>query len=163
MGIKRRLALMVLIMASATPVGIGAQGFTTRRQSRVPATVVFVDSLPVSGVPFVVNRRPDLSPADLIVLRSSATPAEFSDAVRSLLTARQAGGDLPIGAAIVRMRPHQRLQGTRPPFPWTARVLADLRGATPRAIPGLGIVRAVDIWLPRQARARGQLGPARPQ
>jgi hypothetical protein len=138
-----------------------AQGSTRGPSVRFPVTVALVDSLPVPGVSFVVQRRADLTPADLILVRVGTNPAEVSDAIRTLITARQASGDLPATTATIRMRPQQRTQSGRREFPWSPRVLADLRRAPPRTIPGVGNVRAVDIWLPSQARRSGQMGPAR--
>ena len=125
---------------------------------RFPATVVLVDNLPVPGASFVVTRRPDLTPADLILVHANTTPAQLSDAVRTLLAARQASGDVPITQATIRMRPQQQSQRVRKDFPWVPRVLADLRKAGGRTIPGVGRARAVDILLPSQAPKGGQLG-----
>jgi hypothetical protein len=141
-------ALALLLIPDAAP----AQAARSRAPARFPATVAMVDSLPVPGVSFVVQRRPDLTPSDLILVRESATPAEVSDAVRTLLTARLIGGDLPTSHATIRLRPREQSQAARREFPWTPRVLADLRRATTRSIPDVGTVRAVDIWLPSQAR-----------
>lgn len=151
-------ALALLLIPDATP----AQARRSRAPVRFPATVAIVDRLPVPGVSFVVQRRPDLTPSDLILLRASATPAEVSDAVRALLTARQVSGDLPTTTATIRLRPRQESQFKRRDLPWTPRVLADLRRATTRTIPGVGTVRAVDIWLPSQAR-RDVVGLTRSQ
>ncbi|HEY9230212.1 MAG TPA: hypothetical protein VIP11_26400 [Gemmatimonadaceae bacterium] len=126
------------------------------------ATVAIVDDLPVPGVPFVVQRRPDRKPADLILLRASATPAELSDAVRTLLTARQSGGDYPITKATVRMRPHQKSGNARQEFRWANQLLTRLRAAKPRRVDGAGTVRAVALWLPKQVRPGGQIGLPKP-
>jgi hypothetical protein len=134
------------------------------RPQRVPVTVVLVDRLAHPDVPFVMQRRPDLRPQDVIVLRSDATPDQLSDAVRGLLTARQAGGDSAAAPAAMRIRPNtpaltgaNRAAASRPTLPWAPRVLADLRRAEYREVPGIGHVRAVEIWLPRQGRPARRL------
>ena len=145
-------------MASAP----AAQQPANRQPRRVSATVVLVDSLTQPDAPFVIVRRPGSTPADLILLRSGADAAQLSEAVRGLLTARQANGDFAPTAAIFRVRPHQRAGAiARPAFPWAPRVLNDLRRAEPREISGVGRVRAVQIWLPRQGTGGG--GPSRSQ
>jgi hypothetical protein len=140
---------------------VDAQSSRVYRPARVPAAVVLVDRLPVPGAQFVVQRRPDLNHADVILLLPSAGPSELSDAVRTLITARQAGGDFPIDKATIRMRPKPGAQPARRIFPWSERVLTDLHGATPRAVSGLGTVRAIEIFLPRQQRRTGRAGLTR--
>jgi hypothetical protein len=126
---------------------------------RVPVTVVLVERLPQTDAPFVIQRRPDLTPRDVILLRSDATADQLSDAVRSLLTIRQAGGDSASARANMRMRPHLsagtrsgRRVTPRRALPWVQRVLADVQKAALRDVPGVGRVRAVEIWLPAQQR-----------
>jgi len=133
-----------------------------RTPKQVVATVAMVDSLPFPGVPFVVQRRPDRTPRDLILVRASATPNELSDAVWTLLNARRAGGDYPIAKAMVRMRPGQQSPKLRKQFPGTPGVLGRLHSAKPRAIEGIGTARAVAIWLPRQGHSSGSTGPKKP-
>lgn len=122
--------------------------------TRVPATVVFADQA-VQAEPFVVHRRTDAE-VDVIVLRSDATVEQLSDAVRALMTIRQLGGDTASSPGIMRMRPRPVGPGRAAahPVPWAGRVLADLKKAEPRDVPGLGRVRAVKIWLPRQRIGR---------
>jgi hypothetical protein len=128
--------------------------------SRVPVTLVLVDRLTQSDAPFVIERRPDLTPRDVIVMRADATPDQLSDAVRSLITIRQAGGDTAAARGTMRVRPQNVWAGgarhptARRALPWAARVLGDLQRAAARDIAGIGRVRAVEIWLPAQARGR---------
>ena len=125
--------------------------------NRVGATVVLVDSIGQRNAAFVIVRRPGASPADLVLVRSDVDAVQLSDAVRGLLTARQADGDFASTAATFRVRPQQRAgAGARPVFPWAPRVLNDLRRAAPREISGIGRVRAVEIWLPRQGAGRSR-------
>jgi hypothetical protein len=153
---KRSLCTVVVVIAALCAItDAQAQPRQARNLRRVPVTVAFVDSLPVPGTSFVVRRRPTETPSDVILLRPDAGAGELSDAIRTLLTARQAGGDFPITAATVRMRPHQRVPGQRPAFPWGQRVLHDMARAAPRPVAGVGTVRAVEIFLPSQRRGSG--------
>ena len=156
-------ALAAAVAAIFAATDVPAQQPTVRKPQHVAATVAMVDEVPVPGAPFVVQRRPGATPADLILIRPSATAAELSDAVRTLATARAASGDYPLVPGIVRMRPNQKWQAVRKELPWTHGVLARLRNAQPRSIEGVGTVRAVAIWLPKQTRGSGALGaPKKP-
>lgn len=117
---------------------------------RVPVTVVLVERLPVPGEPFVVQRRPGAAERDVILLPADADATLFSEAVQMLLIARQAGGDTPVTAVTLRVRPQRGRTAPRPVFPWAQRVLADLRRAEARPVEGVGTAPAVEIWLPRQ-------------
>lgn len=153
MKLRTLLIAFVLGVNASTPA---AQQPGKSQPRRVAATVVLVDSVAQPDAPFVIVRRPGATPADLILVRSSVNATQLSDAVRGLLTARQANGDFPVAAATFRVRPHQRAGATaRPAFPWAPRVLNDLRRAEVREISGIGRVRAVQIWLPRQGNGRG--------
>ena len=157
--IRSELLSAALLFGVCGSLSAQLEGSRTRAQ-RVPVTVVLVDRLPQSGSPFLVQRRPDLRPNDVILLPSDATAAALSDAVRTLLTARQVSGDSPTARVTMRMRPHR--QGARVAareFPWVHRVLADLRHSGRRDVAGVGKVRAVEIWLPRQARRSQRARP----
>lgn len=148
-------AAVALVFA---PGSVSTQQPTARTPQRVQATIAMVDSLPVPGAPFVVQRRPDRTPADLVLVRTTASSAELSNAVRTLVAARAAGGDYPVVSGIVRMRPHQQSRGVPKQLPWAAGVLRRLRSANPDTIDGIGVVRSVVIWLPKQGRSRGGIG-----
>lgn len=111
-----------------------------------------MDRLPQPGVPFLVQRRPDVAPYDLILLRSDANAEQLSEAITTLLVVRQAAGDTATTPGMVRIRREEQSRGARPAYPWVPRVLADLRRAAPREVAGIGTVPAVEIWLPRQHR-----------
>lgn len=126
-----------------------------RRPTRVPVTLVLVDRLPVGDAPFLVRRRTDVSPRDVILLRTDASQAQVSEAIRTLLVARQVSGDTATHPAILRVRPHGAGHAAaHREFPWVPRVLADLRRAELTDVPGIGRVRAVQIWLPPQRVSR---------
>jgi hypothetical protein len=128
-----------------------AQQTTPRQPTRVPVTLVLVDELPAADGAFRVQRRA-FEPRDVILLRSDATRDQLTDAIRALLAIRQFDGDTPSRLGAMRMRPHQTHTGARREFPWSGRVLADLRRAEPQDVAGIGRVRAVRIWLPPQHR-----------
>jgi len=115
---------------------------------RVPVTVALVEQLPHGAGLFEIVRRAGASPHDVILLsRTTAGEEELSEAIRTLLAARQHGGDLPTRDASLRER--QR-NGPMDPFPWAGRVLRDVRNTAPRPLPGHGDVSFVQIWLPKQ-------------
>jgi hypothetical protein len=116
-----------------------------RRPTRVAVTVALVDRLPDS---VSILRRKNVEPLDVILLHTSADARQLSSAVYDLLMVRQVGGDTAETPGRMRVRANQR--GTRPVLPWAERVMAHLRRAEPRAIRGVGTVRAVQIWLPPQ-------------
>jgi hypothetical protein len=128
------------------------QNAALRAPTRIPVTVVLVESALPGNEAWVVQRRPGASPEDVILLRITADAGQLAEAVRTLLVIRQADGDRPNVGRTLRIRPQQRQQGAAREIPWIPRVWADLRRAEPRVVAGLGIVRAVDIWLPPQHR-----------
>ena len=143
-------ALLVAAALAAGPVVLAAQRAGERAPTRVPLTVVLVSELPRPGAAYEIQRRPTGSDLDVILLLDTATPEQLSEAVRGVLTARQAGGDTATRAGTFRVRPHRSTARTA--LPWAARVLTDLRAAHVRQVPGVGRVRAVRIWLPPQRR-----------
>lgn len=148
-------ALCAFVLITCSPTA--AQHREPRGRERVPALVVLVDSIRELDAPYVIMRRPGSTPADLIVLRADADASQLSDAVRGLLTARLANGDVPPSAATFRVRPHQRGgAAAQPALPWAPRVINDVRRAPVREISGIGRVRAVQIWLPRQGTGRAK-------
>lgn len=117
--------------------------------ARVPATVALIEELPAPNAGFLIVRRPNVSPHDVILLpRNGASPRMLSDAVRALLLARRNGGDQPSTSQTLRVR--SRDESSHRILPWTTRVMQDLRRADPLPITGIGSVSAVQIWLPPQ-------------
>jgi hypothetical protein len=139
-------AAVLLLPVSGAGQAARAPGAPTR----VPVTVVLVERLPVPGAPFVVQRRPGAAQQDVILLPASADAQLFSEAVQMLLVARQAGGDTPVTAATMRVRPQRGRNTPQRVLPWAQRVLNDLRRAEARPVEGIDSVQAVEIWLPRQ-------------
>lgn len=146
----------LLMLAPAALYGQQADSVRTGRRAptRVPLTIALVQVLPHRSAPYAIQRRTSGEVRDVVLLAESATAEQLSDAVRGVLTARLVDGDTVTRAGTVRVRLHGPGATPRPPFPWAQRVLADLRRAPLRTVAGVGTVRAVKIWLPRQARTR---------
>lgn len=152
---NRILALAVAVLTpTASEALLSQRTPSPGRPTRVPVTLALIETPSIGAERWVVQRRPDLSPHDVIVLHPNVTADELSDAVRALLTVRQVDGDTSIRRAMLRVRPEQRRPDARRPFPWTQGVLADIRRAMPQPVAGIGNVRAVQIWLPPQGRGR---------
>lgn len=102
--------VLVLLMAFTCVPSAGAQreDRSERRSEagRVPVTIVLVDSLAQPDATYLIMRRADAAPADVILLRAGADADQLSDGVRALLVARQAGGDHPSTTRTLRVRPH---------------------------------------------------------
>jgi len=150
-----RPKLSTSVLACMLMMFIGALGAQQGTPRRVPVTIVMMDRLSQADAPFVIQRRPDLTPRDVIVVRTDATADQLSDAVRSLLTIRQVSGDTAETQSTMRMRRHSSGARNRRALPWVQRVLADLRLAAEKDVLGIGRGRAVEIWLPAQARRGG--------
>jgi len=125
-----------------------------RRPTRVPVTIVQVAQIAQGNAAFTVQRRRDIAPHDVILLREDANPGDLSDAIRTLLIVRQANGDTAAAPATFRARPGAGpQQRARTPLPWVGRVLSDLQNSVVRDVPGYGRAKAVEIWLPPQRRS----------
>jgi len=150
--------LLLAFIALTWAPSITAQGQTPQQRrsqpGRVPVTIALVDSIAQPNAPFVIVRRADVAPNDVILLRTGADAQHLSEAINALLVARQASGDRPATTGTFRVRPRQNVRTARRGLPWAPRVLADLRRATRQTIPGLGTYPAVVIWLPRQQTRR---------
>lgn len=154
--LSRILGVLIAALALLPTSGAGQSTRAPGAPTRVPVTIALVDRLPVPDAPFVVLRRPDTAPRDVILLPAATADGRLlSESVQMLLIARQGGGDTPAKAATMRVRPQRGRSTPRSVFPWAQRVLADLRRAEARPVDGVGTVPAVEIWLPRQfGRAR---------
>jgi hypothetical protein len=147
--LSRILGVLTAAALTLTPSPGAAQ---VSRPSRVPATIVIVERLPVVGASFLVLRRASAAPRDVILLPAGADARMLSEAVQTLLVARQAGGDTTTASATLRVRPQRGRTSQRPVLPWAQRVLNDLRRAEARPVEGVGSAPAVEIWLPAQTR-----------
>lgn len=143
---RAAFVLFVLLCLDAA-----AHAQAVRPPTRVPVTVALVERLPDGGV-FQIRRRADVAPLDVILLRADADAANLSEAIRTLLLARAQGGDTTRTPQTLRLRLEPGRHTME--LPWALRVLTDLQRAGTREIPGVGVVRAVEIWLPPQRRSR---------
>lgn len=151
------------LVASAVALALLSSPATLDGQAgkRVAVTVALAEAAP-EGARFLVKRFPGAVNPDVIVLAPDATDAELSSAVRTLLVVRQREGDVPRIKRTLRIRPGSTPVVAQAPLPWAARVLGDASRSARAAIPGVGSVRAVQIWLPGQD-ARRPAKPVSPQ
>lgn len=142
------ISSVLLLALLSTPAALDGQA-----AKRVAATVAVADAAP-EGARFLVKRFPGGPNSDVIVLAPDATGAELSSAVRTLLIVRQREGDVPRIKRTVRIRPGSNSIAAQAPLPWAARVLGDASRSARAVVPGVGSVRAVQIWLPGQDARR---------
>jgi hypothetical protein len=142
------------LLAASPPQGaLALHAQAPKASTRVPVTIALVERLADANAATMILRRADIAPYDVILLRSNASGKELSKAVLDLLAIRGIAGDTARSTATVRIRPQWNTVGrTGPELPWAHRVVADLQRAEPRSIPGIGTVRAVEIWLPPARR-----------
>ncbi|HEX9939445.1 MAG TPA: hypothetical protein VGB15_20045 [Longimicrobium sp.] len=154
---RRAVLAVVLVAAVSAARDVSAQSGIRARRPRVPVTIAFVDTLHAGAGDYVILRGGD-GGRDVILLRPSADAATFSDAVRSVMLIRTVRGEPGGNPHLVRTR--GAAGGNRPsrPLPWATRVLDDLRKSTPREVASLGMVPAMEIWLP--AQQHGGAAPA---
>lgn len=140
---RRMLLLLVMaVLPLSTPAAAQAG-------SRAPAVVVISSDSQAGDTPFRIARFAGKAPRDVILLSPGADAAILTRAVEALLAARRQTGGHANTDAMLRVRPRSGAT-RRPPanLPWAARVVEDVRAAAPREVPGIGKVRAVQIWLP---------------
>ncbi len=130
------------------PVSVSAQA--DQSAARSPVLIALVDTLPDTTPRFRVVRLAGESRREVVLLPADATPDLLTAALETLRVLWAGGGDdasVAVGGAMFRRAP--ATAETRPArvLPWADRVLRDLRDARPRHVPGVGHVRAVQIWL----------------
>jgi hypothetical protein len=118
--------------------------------NRVPVTIAIGTYSSSGNAPFVIQRRREIEPLDVIILSPWATDDDLANAVRALLLSRQIAGDTSLSAAKLGMRPDLAHRGTARQYPWVRRVLVDLKRADRNNLPGVGYLQSVRIWLPPQ-------------
>lgn len=151
MRLRSTASFSVLAVLLGCAQTMDAQTNAPVPRARVPVTVALVDSLPMDDPGYRILRRAGGTPRDVILLRSAADGAIFSEAVRSLAVIRAVTGDTADASAFVRAHPSAGEPARTRVLPWAERVLNDLRSANPRVVPGVGRVRAVEFWLPAQS------------
>jgi hypothetical protein len=140
--------VLILLVAALLPLSaLPAAAQSTRLAPRTPALVALSPDLRGAETPFRLVRFGGSSPRDVILLAPDADASALTQAVEALMVVRRHGGDdARVNATFRARQPRQRPRV----LPWAARVLQDVRNAPPREIPGVGRIRAVQIWLPRQ-------------
>lgn len=93
-------------------------------------------------------------------LNVHTSPVLLTEALKTLRLVWAQGNSRADAAgehALFRRSPATAAARPRRVLPWAARVLDDLREAPPRHVPGVGRVKAVQIWLaPMPAHAVGR-------
>lgn len=145
-------ALMVVVVTGAfEALPAQATSDVSGRRPRVPVMIALSEALPQEGAGYTIYRNPGQAQRDVILLRADADERVLSEAVRALLAARRYDGDRAVATSMLRARRPLAVREQAPAaLPWAARVLRDLRAANPRSIEGVGTVKAVEIWVPRQ-------------
>jgi hypothetical protein len=155
----RNLLICILTLGCGL-LGRPVSAQADQRAARVPVLLAVVDSLPDTGLRFRIVQMVGESVRDVVLLPPDANPDLLAEALETLRMVWTRGGDPGTAGGGVMFRRAESRTEPRPRRvpPWSDRVLHDLREARPRQIPGVGHVRAVQIWLaPRPAgAARGQ-------
>lgn len=155
-----RELLICILTLGCTLLGRPAGAQEDRRTPRVPVLLAVGDSFPETAHRFRIVRLAGGSVRDVLLLPPDATPELLAAAMETLRRVWARSGDVNRagGSVMFRRAPDLPQPRSRRVPPWSSRVLSDLREAPPRHIPGVGHVRAVQIWLaPLPAgTARGQ-------
>lgn len=149
----RSLLLAVGLVLVPNAFCIAQQQTPAPARARVPALVAISPDLQGAETPFRLARFGGNSPRDVILIAPDADAAVLTQAVEALMVVRRQSGDAASASATFRVQQPQRARV----LPWAARVLQDVRNAAPRAIPGVGRMRAVQIWLPAQRGGGGMV------
>ena len=153
MRLKTAAVLFTGLGLSLVPDYLCSQEPSSRTVRRVPVTVALSPSALQSGEKFLIRRNP--APRDdVILLAPDAAAVDLADAVEALVQIRRATGDVAASSKAFRLRPspQNRRSGNR--MGWTRRVVRDIQVAEQLHVQGMGFVRALKIWLPRQASQR---------
>jgi hypothetical protein len=152
----RKLICLLMLAAglAALPWSVSAAQQTQGARGRVPTLVAISPDLQGAETRFRLARFGGNAPRDVILLAPEADAATLTQAVEALLAVRRQSGDVATSNAMLRTREPQRARV----LPWAARVVQDVRAAAPRQIPGVGRLRAVQIWLPAQQRGGHTFG-----
>lgn len=129
---------------------LAAQQAQASPRTRVPVLVAISPELQGTAMPFRLARFGGNSPRDVILLAPGADATVLTQAVEALMIVRRHIGDNAGAGATFRARQPQLPRV----LPWAARVMQDVRSAAQRDIPGVGRLRAVQIWLPAQSVGR---------
>lgn len=144
----RKLICLLMLAAgvAALPWTVSVAQQTQGARGRVPALVAISPAMEGAETRFRLARFGGNAPRDVILLTPDADAADLTQAVEALLVVRRHSGDVATADVTLRTRQPQRARV----LPWAARVVHDARAAAPRQIPGIGRLRAVQMWLPAQ-------------
>lgn len=152
--LKRLIVLVLLGGALSAGAASGQNGHgMAGSASRIPVLLAVVDTLPYTAPRFRIVRLADNSARYVVVLPADVTSELLSEAVENVrIVSVQPDPETP--RAMFRAAPGTADSRPRRELPWAERVIRDLRDARERHVPGVGQVRAVQIWLaPRPAEA----------
>lgn len=130
------------------PGSVSAQA--DQSAARSPVLIAVVDTLPDTAPRFRVVRAAGESRREMLLLPADATPDLLTAALETLRVLWAGGGDdasVAVGGAMFRRATASAENRPVRVLPWADRVLRDLRETHPRHVPGVGHVRAVQIWL----------------
>jgi hypothetical protein len=115
---------------------------------RIPVLLAVVDTLQDTKSRFRIVRLAGESARHVVLLPENATPELLTEAVETLrLVWTRAGGSSDAPTGMYRRAPGQTETRSPRVLSWGERVINDLRHAPERHVPGVGHVRAVQIWL----------------
>jgi hypothetical protein len=146
----RNLLPLLLAAAVLQLSALPGAAQSTSPAPRTPALVAIAPELREAEMPFRIARLAGNSPRDVILLAPEADARALTSAIEALLATRRQTGELASAGDVLRVRPTSAARRSRPVLPWAERVLQDARAAAPREVPGIGRLRAVQIWLPSQ-------------
>lgn len=156
--VERTILLLICLVLVGHSVNAQEVRPAPARGPRVPVLLAAIDSLPMTMPRFrIIRFAGDGAAQDVIALPSNADPEMLSQAVETLQLVWSSADEHSSANAIFRMVPDSSpTSPPRQPMPWAARVLEDLRTTHERHVPGLGMVRTVQIWIPRMTRTKRQ-------
>lgn len=146
------LGLFFLLLGGGRIPGAGdlhAQGNSAQLPSpapgRVPATILLVHTTDHGDAAWVILRRPESEPHDVILLRAETADAmRLTAAVVALQAARIRDGDVPTRPLVARRGP---VTEQVRPLPWAQAALEYLKRGEIREIRGVGKYPALEVWL----------------
>ena len=144
-------SLLVLEAAVGADLGHAQQArLPSSAPDGVPFGISVVDDLSYGEADAVIVRRTNAEIQDVILVRKGkAQPLVLAAAVRQLASLRAAFGDAPTADGTYRVQLDSR--------PWirpreSAGWVGDLATARPRELEGVGVVKHIILYMPRQQR-----------
>ncbi len=136
------LLLLGLAAKSAMPHRLSAQQTRRDAEVRAPFTVALVPTTGATNAAWVIVRRPETEPHDVILLDASAANAQhLTEAFVNLMIARRKDGVTPGHRLVLHAGPSHAAKPVR----WSAGVISSLKAAQPSAIAGVGTYPNVSV------------------